>query len=184
MDLSRFKLPKVRRGENKLCIYIYFFNCSQLINNILKLRLILMNHDLFLYALLAHCAFGKASMKFQISNNFREDPEGPSLPNKSKPNSKSIDGGPILAILAYNGKAWRTMQAALEYTNISWSLPLNYPTMLNPSYMLLALPAYCRPSLGTLPHPRLAHFRRSAVARNFPELTRPVKRKKTGESDR
>ena len=64
-----------------------------------------MNHDLFLYALLAHCAFGKASMKFQISNNFREDPEGPSLPNKSKPNSKSIDGGPILAILAYNGKA-------------------------------------------------------------------------------
>ena len=47
------------------------------------------------------------------------------------------------------------VQAALEYTNISWSLPLNYPTMLNPSYMLLALPAYCRKHpLGTLPHPR------------------------------
>lgn len=35
-----------------------------------------MNHALFQYALLAHCAFCKASMKNQISNNFQEDPEG------------------------------------------------------------------------------------------------------------
>lgn len=52
------------------------------------------------------------------------------------------------------------VQAALEYTNISWSLPLNYPTMLNPSYMLLALPAYCRPTpRDSSAPPALAIFR-------------------------